>query len=203
MKQMLKKADNIFKWIILGVAIAHLMTYFMPIYKNTYTYSDPVTTLVYMYSTSSYVLVNFSSLLIPIVTIVFLFSNFKNSKLFFFGFSATYIINCIFTTLSLSKLINDNTSSYNDYSFVYGYYFFIVTMVLLALVIIGSFVIYVILKHKELKSESEQKQQVPQESKIDILRKRIEVLDDLKNQELLTESEYEEKRAEIIKELRI
>ena len=200
---MLKKADNIFKWIILGVAIAHLMTYFMPIYKNTYTYSDPVTTLVYMYSTSSYVLVNFSSLLIPIVTIVFLFVNFKNSKLFFFGFSATYIINCIFTTLSLSKLINDNTSSYNDYSFVYGYYFFIVTMVLLALVIIGSFVIYVILKHKELKSESEQKQQVPQESKIDILRKRIEVLDDLKNQELLTESEYEEKRAEIIKELRI
>ena len=205
--QTLKKTDNIFKWIILGVAITHILTYFMPIYKNTYksgTYSDPITTLFYMYGGSSlYLIVNFSNLLIPIVAIVFLFANFKNSKLFFFGFSTTYIINCIFTILSLSKSIKNNTSIYDDYSFVYGYYFFIVTMVLLALIIIGAFVIYLILKHKESQSESGQTQQVPQDSKINILRKRIEVIDDLKNQGILTESEYAEKRADIIKELKI
>ena len=203
----LKKTESIFKWIILGIALAHLISYFMPIYESVYkgSYSDPETTLVYLYGSgaSSYIIVSFTNLLIPIVSFVFLFANFKNSKLFFYGFSFTYIINCIFTILNLSKSINNNTSSYYEYSFQYGYYIFIVTMVLLALTIMGEFVIYLILKHKELEPKAEQKEQIHQDSKIDILRKRIELLDDLKNQGILTESEYDEKRAEIIKELKV
>ena len=204
----LKKTESIFKWIILGIALAHLISFFMPIYESVYkgsTYSDPETTLIYLYGSgsSSYLIVSFTNLLIPIVALVFLFANFKNIKLFFYGFSFTYIINCIFTTLNLSKSINDNTSNYYEYSFQYGYYIFIITMVLWALAIIGAFVIYLISKHKNLESEAEQNQQVHQDSKIDILRKRIELLDDLKNQGILTESEYDEKRAEIIKELKV
>lgn len=137
------------------------------------------------------------------MAIVFLFANFKSSRLLFFGLSTTYIINCVFTIISLSKSIKNNASSNYEYTFQFGYYLFIITIVLLTLAIIGAFVIYLILKRKELKTESEQVQQAYQNSKIDILRKRIEVLDELKNQGILTDSEYDEKRAEIIKELKI
>lgn len=203
----LKKTESIFKWIILGITLAHLVSYFMPIYESVYQSSsrDPETNLIYLYGSGSspLIIVNFTNLLIPIVALVFLFANFKNSKLFFYGFSATYILNCIFTTLNLSNAINNNTSSYYEYSFQYGYYIFIVTMVFLALAIIGAFVTYLILEHKEFEPEAEQKEQAHHDSKIDILRKRVELLGDLKNQGILTECEYDEKRAEIIKELKI
>lgn len=207
----LKKIDKIFNWLILGLVIVHLIAYFMPIYESVYSssYNNTVETdIIYLYTNNSSVLLSYyiassASLLFPILAIVFLFARFKTSKLFFFGFSTTYITNCIFIVLNLSKAIKSNTSSNYAYSYQYGYYFFIVTMVLLSLAIIGALVLYLILKHKELKLESEQVQQVSQDSKIDILRKRIDVLDDLKNQGILTESEYDEKRADIIKELKI
>ena len=201
----MKKTDNIFRWIILGIFVAHILTYFMPIYESIYTssYSDPETTLYYMYMSGPYFIVNLSSLLIPIVAIVFLFANFKNSKLFFFGFSATYLLNCIFTILSLSKITSDNSNSYYEYSLKYGYYLYIVTMALLAVVIISAFIIYLVRKSQDKKEEPEQSHQSPHDSKIDNLRKRIDLLDDLKNQGILTENEYEEKRADIIKELKV
>jgi uncharacterized membrane protein len=210
----LKKTERIFKWIIFGIALAHLISYFMPIYgvarKSGSAHSDPKTTLFYLYgeNVSLYLAI---LLTILFVALVFLFASFKNSKLFFCGFSASYIINCIFATIvssrALSRSMENITSSYYEpsyeYSFYYGYYIFIVTMILLALAIIGAFVIYLILQHKELESEAEQKEQAHQDLKIDILRKRIELLDDLKNQGILTESECGEKRAEIIKELKV
>ena len=205
----LKKTENIFKWIVLGMAIVHFVTYFMPIFKSVYTYRDtPETEIFYFYTNSSslylsYYFASATSLLLPIIAIVFLFANFKSSRLLFFGFSTTYIINCVFTIISLSKSIKNNTNRNYEYSFQFGYYLFIITMVLLTLAIIGAFVIYLILKRKELKIESEQVQPVSQDLKINILRKRIELLDDLKTQGILTESEYEEKRADIIKELKI
>ena len=100
-------------------------------------------------------------------------------------------------------MIKENTNSNYEYSFEYGYYLYLFTWVLLALAVIGALVIYLIMKNKELKSETDQTQQVSQSSKIDILRKRIELLDDLKTQGILTEREYEEKRADIIKELKV
>ena len=199
----MKKADKVFKWIILGIFVAHIMIYFMPIYKYTYksTYSDPETTLVYLYgSSSSYSIISFTSLLIPIAALVFLFAQFKNSKLFFFGFSATYIINCIFTILLLSKAILNNNSNSYQYSFQYGYYVYIATLGLLAVAIIVAFIIYLVQKSKDKREEPTN---LHQDLKIDILRKRIELLDDLKNQGVLTESEYAEKRADIIKDLKI
>lgn len=51
----IKKTDKIFKWIILGIAIAHIITYLMPIYKSVYTYRDdtPEIELIYFYTNSS------------------------------------------------------------------------------------------------------------------------------------------------------
>ncbi|MCH5166060.1 MAG: SHOCT domain-containing protein [Clostridiales bacterium] len=209
--QIFKKIEKIFNWIVLGLAIMHLISYFMPIYKSVYTssYDNTVETkVIYFYTSNasfyiSYYIVNSISLLLPITAIIFLFTSFKNSKLFFLGLSSTYIANCIFVLLDLSKAIDNNTNTNNVYIYQYGYYFFIVTMVLFALAIIGVFVIHLFLKHKNLATVSEQTQQVTQDEKIDVIRKRIEVLDDLKTQGILTESEYEEKRAIIIKELKI
>ncbi|MDE5942801.1 MAG: hypothetical protein K2H30_01165, partial [Clostridia bacterium] len=130
----LKKTYSVFKWIILGIAIANLLSYFMPTFESIYRDGEPE--LVYLYgSGSSYIAVSFTNLIIPIIAIVFLFAKFKNSKLFFFGFSATYIFNSIFIILSLSKAISNNSSDYYEYNFKYGYYIYIVTIALLAIAV--------------------------------------------------------------------
>ena len=205
----LQKADSIFKWIILGLTVVNIISYFLPIYDYIYYGSSRSEhTLCYLYgSNSSYVVFSFSSLLIPIIAIVFMFANFKNSRLFFFGLSAAYIISCIFTILSVSHLSNYR-SDYYRYSLEYGFYIFIVTVALLSIAIIGSFVVYLLFNRKDSKlnnkdSKSDFASEPPQQTAIDVLRKRIEVLDDLKKQNILTESEYEQKRSEIVKEIKI
>ncbi|MCH5350512.1 MAG: hypothetical protein J1F39_00895 [Clostridiales bacterium] len=202
----MKKIDKIFKWIVFGVFILHLLAFFMPIYSATSqtSYSDPEVILSYLYSSSSiYLLVYFSELLIPIVAIVFLFANFKSSRPFFFGLMGTYMLNGIFTILSLSRMVLDNTSSYYDYAFQYGYYIYIVTLVFLFIAVISSFIVYLVSKSQNANEDAEASRETYQESKIDVLRKRIELLDDLKRQGVLTEREYDEKRSEIIKDLKI
>lgn len=207
----INKTDKVLKWIILGLFIAHILTFLMPIfecvYKNSYG-NTTETTLYYFYTTfSSLHLSNLfvyaTSLILPITALVFLFANFKNSKLFFFGFSVTYLIECIFTIMSLSKSIKNNTSSNYEYTLKYGYHLFTFTVVLLCLTIGVSFIIYLISKNKDSKPEPIQVQQTSDNSQIDTLRKRIDLLDELKEQGILTEREYEQKRAEIIREIKI
>ncbi len=199
----LKKTQAVFTWIVLGVAIANLLVYFMPMFQSVYRGGEPE--FGYLYgSSSSYLIVSFTNLIIPITAIIFLFAKFKNSKLFFFGFSLTYIFNSIFTIISLNKAITENDNDYYVYSFKYGYYFYIVTTVLLAVSAICLFIFYLIIKKKEANEESGNISQAQtQDSQIDLLKKRIDILNDLKTSGVLTESEYEQKRLEIIKDLKL
>ncbi len=200
----LKKTDSIFRWIILGIAIANILTYFMPIYESVYRGGEPELIYLYGSSSSSLVVVGFTNLLIPIISLIFLFANFKNSKLFFYGFSLTYILNSIFTLIILDNAVSNNSNSYYAYSFKYGYYFYIITSVLLAVTVICSFIFYLIIKKKNPNGEeSNAVAASTKDSKIDAFKQRIEVLNDLKNQGILTESEYDQKRSEIVKDLEL
>ena len=185
----LKKADSIFKWIILGLAIIHLVTYFMPVLESSYG-SWNSSSLYYWYYGGSVV---YTSLLIPIIALVFLFANFKYSRLFFIGLSATYFFNSIFNLLGIADAGD----------FVYGYYIYVVTFALFVASVVSGFIIYLIIKAKSSKTVAETPSQPFESSDVDVLRKRIELLDDLKNQGILTESEYEQKRKDIIKDLKI
>lgn len=199
----LNKTESVFTWIVLGVAIANLLVYFMPMYEVVYRGGEPE--FGYLYGgSSSYLIISFTSLIIPITAIIFLFAKFKNSKLFFFGFSLSYIFSSIFNIINLNRAITDNDNTYYVYTFKYGYYFYIVTMALLAALSLCLFIFYLIIKKKEANAETEKLSQAQQQdSQIDLLKKRMDILNDLKSQEVLTESEYEQKRLEIIKDLKL
>ena len=206
----LKKTEKVFKRLILCIFVAHISTYFMPIYESVYTSSwndTKTTTVVYWYGSGgggslSYIIYSSTALIVPILAIAFLFANFKNSKVFFFGLSATYAINCIFTLLTLSQNIKENTNTSYEYTFKYGYHFFILTLIFLIAAIIVAFVVYIVALSRNSKIESEQLQR-SSDSEIDIIKKKIEILDSLKQQGILTESEYEQKRSAIIEDLKI
>ena len=85
-------------------------------------------------------------------------------------------------------------------------------MVLLSIAVICAFIFYLILRCKDSNKDSESTRQSEKSeqthqsfeySQVYDLRKRIELLDDLRRQGILTEAEYEQKRADIIKELKI
>ena len=200
MKSM-KKVDYVFTWIIFGLFVLHLISYFLPFFESKSSGGKPE--LVYFYGGGSfYINSNIINYLIPFIAIVFLFSKFKHGKLFFFGFSAAYLLSNIFVILSISKSASSD-SSYYEYSLKFGYYFFIVTLVLLAISILCSFIFYLMMRSEDSNEESEQTRSSSPVSKIYYLRKKIEILDDLKNQGVLTETEYEQKRSEIIAELKL
>ena len=207
---MLKKTEKILKWLILCIFVTHMLTYFMPIYESIYTSSwdnTKTTALIYWYGYSSsgsltYIIYTSTALIVPILAVVFLFTSFKNSKAFFFGLSATYVINCIFTLLTLSKSIKESTKTSYEYTFKYGYHFFILTLILFIITTVVAFVIYLVAHSRNSKLESEQLQQ-SSDSEIDNIRKKLELLVSLKQQGILTESEYEQKRSAIIDAMKI
>lgn len=206
----LNKTEKILTWIIFCIFVVHVLSYFMPVYESVYTNSwgnEKTTTTAYWYGSSisgslTYVIYSSTALIVPILAIVFLFARFKNSKVFFFGLSATYVINSIFTLLALSRAIKESKSTSYEYTLKYGYKFFLGTLILLIIVTVVAFVVYLVARSRNSNIESEQSQQSA-DSEIDAIRKKIELLDSLKQQGILTELEYKQKRSALIDTLKI
>lgn len=204
----LNKIDKYLKCVILGIFVIHLIAYFMPIFKVIHIQNDADVQISYSYiyygsfGGFSWNYASTSLLLMPIIALTFLFANFKNCRVFFYGFSATYITGCIFQLLAWSKEIYARTSSYYEYQHMYGYNFYVFTLVLLSIVVVLDLTMYIVSKFLKLKLEPKNLK-LASDSNIDTVKSKIELLNNLKQQGILTEGEYEQKRSSIIKELKL
>lgn len=203
---------NLVLKIVLIVFIAlNIITYFMPFYRQIYesSYSqDNSTTKVYLYS--GYLSVSpFTSLtlIIPIMAIVFLLTNFKSSKGIAFGLTASQIMTNIVFLLSISNLLDNNSNINYTYKPLYGYNVCIAFTILLSLALVATITVFIVSKQI---SKRQQLMQLNNEntsdnvlSPIDIFKKRIKTLEELKQIGVLTENEYEQKRNEIVQEFKI
>lgn len=197
----LKKANTIFKWIIFAILIISLFSIFCPVYENEIR-KDPLNatkvfiTYFYGYDVTSYsILIS----LVPILAIVFLFVNFKNSQLFSFGLSVAYIINNIISVMSIYKFVEAQAESHdNFYSLSYGYYLLIIETILLGLAVILAIIFYAINVIEESKNEG-----FKFNGNLDELKKRLDFLTELRDNGVISDVEYEQKRNEIIKGIKI
>ena len=208
----LKKADLIFKYVILGLVVISLLTLFLPIYEQTYTstYEETTETTTFYFYGSSYftytttITVMLYALLVPILSIVFLFMNFKKSRLLSYGLISVYVLDNIFSLLLIKNMIADNTNERYTYTLKYGYSIFVAELVLLCAVVITSLVLYLIDSLCDKKARlRENNQDLSNPTQIDLLKSRIETLNELKDSGIITEEEYEQKRSEIVKNIRI
>ena len=182
----------------------------MPYYKSTYspTFGDKEVTNMYLYS-GYFSVTPFTTmtLIIPILAIVFLLTDFKNGKPLSFAFIASQFMSNILLMLSIKSYLLDRQSNSYEYNLTYGYYVCIVMTILLALALICSITIYIIIERKNsAQPQSHTKQIDPpviKKSDIDIFKERISALDELKKDGVLNDIEYEQKRNEIVKDLKI
>ena len=199
---------NILIYLLIAVIALNIIAYFLPYYRSHYVPSyngDEEIKVVYLYS--GYIAVSpFTAmvLIIPIMGITFLLTNFKNSKPFSFAFIASQLMTNILLLLSVKSYIEDRTSDSYTYTSLYGYNMCIAATVLLAITLISVIAIHIIiyLKTKNSKNFCDNDSHKPK-SEIDIFKERITILDDLKQNGMLTDSEYEQKRNEIVKELKL
>lgn len=196
--------------ILIAIMVLNIITYFMPYYKSTYspTYGDKEVTNMYLYS-GYFSVTPFTTmtLIIPILAIVFLLTDFKNGKPLSFALIASQFMSNILLILSTKSYLLDRQSNSYEYNLTYGYYMCIVMTILLALALICSITIYIIIERKNsAQPQSHTKQIDPpviKKSNIDIFKERINTLNELKNDGVLNDDEYEQKRNEIVKELNI
>ncbi len=202
-----KIAKIIFKCLCVVAIILLMLTYIMPVFGSN---DGSNKELYYMHHVSYNMYQFFSSIsyfLIPLMAIAFLFAKMKNNKPIFFGLSSTYIALDIFFLIYLTQSISDKLDKY-DYK--YGYYINIFALMLLVASIAALLITHLIAKSYENDNieptDSDLSSQDTQSSRffeIANLQKRLETLNDLKSQGILTKSEYEAKRSEIIKDLKI
>lgn len=142
-------------------------------------------------------------MLVPVFAAIFLFTEFKSSKLFSCGFSLAYIITNIYSFVLIGRAVKESGGSYT-YTLLYGYYLMLIETVLLLGVVIAALVLYILCKVKEKNTVSATEEQaVTNLSQTDTFKQRIELLNGLKDSGLLTEEEYGQKRSEIISELKV
>lgn len=195
--------------VLIVVITLNIVTYFMPYYKSTYspTYGDKEVTNMYLYS-GYFSVTPFTTmtLIIPILAIVFLLTDFKNGKPLSFALIASQFMSNILLILSTKSYTTNRQSSNYDYSIMYGYYMCIAMSVLLAIALIYAIIVYVLNKHKLTTQTQPQNNQITTstiKSDIDIFKERISTLDELKKDGVLNDIEYEQKRNEIVKDLKI
>lgn len=199
---------NVLIYLLIAIIALNIIAYFLPYYRSHYVSSynsDEEIKVVYLYS--GYVSVSpFTAmvLIIPIMGITFLLTNFKNSKPFSFAFIASQLMTNILLLLSVKSYIEDRTSDSYTYTSLYGYNMCIAATVLLAITLTSVIVIHIIIyvKTKNSNNFCDNDSHKPK-SEIDIFKERITILDDLKQSGVLTDSEYEQKRNEIVKELKL
>ncbi len=200
----LNKTDSLLKWIILGLSLACILSLFLPVYQLSSRYSTSVEKYYwYQIAQHNYSFIYLGGMvtvvLLNMVALSFLFGGFKNSRLFFFGFSGAFSLNSIFSILQIKSIINNETGSSSTIEFSYGYYIFVVLTALLIIAMICYFVCYLILKSTDKKAAAK----TDVKDVADELKQRVALLNDMKSNGILTEEEYELKRSELIQNLRI
>ncbi|MDE5549358.1 MAG: SHOCT domain-containing protein [Clostridia bacterium] len=202
--------NSVLKWIIFALLIISLITMFFPIYQSKYTStstgSNSATTTnktTYEYGYSSFVtsiwnVYNVFTVLLTVLAIVFLFAEFKSSKIFSFGLIATNVINNFFSIMTISRYVNESSSNTTQYSLSYGYDLMLVETIILTLAVILAIIFYAI--EKSLESKGDKK---TEDYSLDDLKERLNFLAELRDSEVITESEYEQKRAEIVKQIKV
>ncbi len=118
--------------ILIAIIVLNIITYFMPYYKSTYspTFGDKEVTNMYLYS-GYFSVTPFTTmtLIIPILAIVFLLTDFKNGKPLSFALFASQFMSNILLILSTKSYTTNRQSSNYNYSIMYGYYMCIVMTV--------------------------------------------------------------------------
>lgn len=194
------------KWLVLGIIVFYLLTLFVPlVYKIYYPGTEKEDIyILYWYtfassseSTERALVGNESlsfNLLVPILTAVFLFLKSEKKKILFFTTASLFILKTILFLVSVNNLfarLNTLVYSYTYY-LVYGYYLMWIAVCAFAIATIYLFIVHI-------KSKKEEKQK----SIIDIMKDRLALLDGMKAGGILTEEEYDAKRAELIHELKL
>lgn len=200
-----KKLEKIFKWIVFSIIIANILVYFLPIYQEIYMFgSQKQTSKYYLYEgrySVSYI--SIISILALALIAVFMFAEIKNKEYFALAFGSAYFLPDLFTLLTIRKAVKDTDSSYK-YSYCYGYYLFWIVSLLLILSVICWFVIKLLLKRKQANQETKETEELNEElTELDIVKRRLDTLNELKEEGVLTEEEYNQKRANIINDLKV
>lgn len=191
---------NILICLLIAIIALNIIAYFLPYYRVSSSNSNKEFKDIYLYSNYSFSPFSVMVLIVPILAITFLLINFQNSKPLSFAFSASQLMTNILLLLSLQNYIEDRTS----YITIYGYNLCIAATVLLAIALTAIITVHIIIY---LKTKNDQifyydDDQEPK-SEIDIFKERITILDDLMQNGLLTDTEYDQKRNEIVSELKL
>ena len=190
------------KWVVFGIIAFYFLTLFMPLVQYVFSNDDEVIKL-YWYtiaSSSSATMIGLLgnesmsfNLLVPILATVFLFmKSERNKKILFFTAASLFILKTIFFLVSVSNFYSKDSYSGYNCSMAYGY--FVMWMAIVAFTVVA---IYLFIVHIKSKKEDKQK------SIIDIMKQRLALLDSMKASGILTEEEYDAKRAELIHELKL
>lgn len=202
-----EKTNKIMVWVLLSLTTLSILSYFLPMYTQKYTssYSPSTTNTVYLYNSYAINPIVSQAIIIPIFAIIFMFTSFRNNRLFSFGFLITTSANNIFCLLYMSRIKKSEYASPSyEYSYKFGYYFLIVVTILLIVAILGSLIIFIIAHHSNHSQNlNYEKNDHIETTEIEILKNRIKTLDELKAANILTEIEYEQKRKEIVDKFKI
>ncbi|MDE7328695.1 MAG: hypothetical protein K2N57_03000 [Clostridia bacterium] len=191
----IQKVDSCLKWIALILALMCILVCFAPAYGRESSSFDNKDVEYYFYD-HNFPAVNLFTIVILILAVTLLFSTLKNGKIFFIGLSFTYFLYNIFTLVTLSNTIEASTSTSYKYKFLSGYYLLIIFMALYMAVVIAYFVMAIIQRFLE-------NQKGNKNDNVKSLQNKIETISYLKEQGILSEEEYQEKRAKIVENLKI
>lgn len=200
-----KKAAFVFKWLILGVSVLTVCLWFLPIYGPAGTGEDTMFYDVFFSLSILGILAIFTLAL----SVSFVFSSKRDGVKFAFGLASVYFFELV---LYLCK-IGEQIDASRTIELRSGFYLSCILTAVYFILFICVLVFSCIANSLDDKSNKEVENSIADKnneiedtamfSNMTSIKQRLEILNDWKKQGLLNETEYEQKRAAIIKDLKM
>lgn len=183
---------KVLKFVLFGLVLVNLLFLFSPMYTVT---ANNTSTILYLYQNVNV----FVFLLFAACSCVFLLVKFNNAKLCAYVSIACLLIYngvCYLLMSNAVMALEKNAVTYNSIQF---FFYFTLFTSLVLLVSIGFYVAYKIYGAQIAAEEAAEAQEI----EVEEFKNKIETLEELRKENLLTEPEYQIKRDEIVKGLRL